>query len=117
MCYIELEPCTVWRETPRTARKVHRCSVCARAIQPGELYIDHFSLDENGPCTAKVCSDCRQAQDIFAAAHEDEYGPSYIQPPGFATLLSDCIAEGDEESETRWRPMLNAINARRLVTP
>jgi hypothetical protein len=27
-------------------------------------------------------------------------------------MIADCIAEGDEESERQWKPMLAAIQAR-----
>jgi len=35
--------------------------------------------------------------------------------PGFFNLrdvLMDCVAEGDEESERKWKPMLDAMRAR-----
>lgn len=113
MCYIELDPCELWREETRRARKVHRCSICLRVILIGERYVDHFSLDSGVVCKAKVCAECEADRQTFAAAHDREYGASLVQPPGFAQLLADCIAEGDEESETRWKPMLTAIQARR----
>ena len=113
MCVIEFEPCNVWNERRMTARKGHRCSICTTVIHPGQVYTGHFSLDEAGLCAAKVCPACQEARHDFAEAHEGEYGPSYCQPPGFVSVVEDCIAEGDDESEQKWKLMLAAIEARR----
>jgi hypothetical protein len=108
VCYIELEPCEVWDETKRRARKAHRCSCCKGPIAPGEIYLVHFSVMDGEVTSEKCCARCEEARGEFRDAHE-----SMTPTPGyFPFLLADCIAEGDEESETKWRPMLVAILAR-----
>ena len=108
MCIIELDPCAIWKETERTARKLHRCSTCGTSIGPGQRYTDHFSLQETGPCSEKMCGRCRADRDEFVYAHDGMIPtPSY-----FLIILEECIAEGDEESEHRWKPMPDAIRNR-----
>jgi hypothetical protein len=108
VCYIELESCEVWDETKRRARKAHRCSCCKGPIAPGDTYLVHFSVYDGAITSDKCCGRCEEARGEFGDAHESMIPtPSY-----FPYLLADCIAEGDEESETKWRPMLEAILAR-----
>ena len=114
MCDIDLEPCDVWSEVERTARKAHRCSACGGPIRSGERYTVHFSKYEGEVCSAKMCVACGAARQEFAEAHGSDYGSaSLCQPPALVGFLRDCIADGDDESETRWKPMLTAILARR----
>lgn len=108
MCYIELEPCQVWSEHERKARKAHTCSCCRGPIAPGERYLVHFSVLDGDTTSEKCCLACNAARLEFGNAHDSIPTPQY-----FPVLLADCIAEGDEESETRWKPMLQAIEARR----
>ena len=108
MCQIELEPCEVWIETERRARKAHRCSCCAGGIPSGALYTVHFSVQDGEAVPEQLCGACADARGAFARAH----GEVVPTPSYFPTLLWECIAEGDPESETRWRPMLDAIRAR-----
>lgn len=111
MCYIDVDdPCEVWSETWRRARKEHRCAVCLRLIYSGERYSIHFSVYQGEPCSKSVCSFCQTAREEFAEAHE---GATYQPGSGFLVMLSECIAEGDEESEERWQPMLEEIRGRR----
>ncbi len=51
MCSIDLDPCEVWREEERKARKEHRCACCNRVIKPGTKYLSHFSVFEGSPTT------------------------------------------------------------------
>lgn len=109
MCEISLEPAEVWNETPRKARKKHECSSCGGVIQPKETYSVHFSLCDGEPRSEKICEPCRQAREEFSDAHEAlTPTPSY-----FPRMLGECVAEGDPESEKRWKPMLAALVARR----
>ncbi len=108
MCYIDAEPCELWNETKVKARKRHRCSVCQSDINAGVVYLKHFSKFEGEISHGKICPACEADRAMFAAAHD---GVS-TSPEGFAWLLSDCIADGDEESETKWKPMLARIRAR-----
>ena len=108
MCDVELEPSDAWTETERTARKEHRCSACRGRIAAGSRYLVHFSKYEGAIITGKLCGDCRADRDTFCRSHYAlTCTPSY-----FPTLLADCIADGDEESEQAWKPMLAAMQAR-----
>jgi hypothetical protein len=108
MCYIDLEPCDVWEVTTRKARKPHRCASCSTAIQPGTVYTSIFSMVEGDASREACCPLCDEAAREFSEAHEGmRSNPSYLP-----TMLEDCIDEGDEESETRWAPMLAAIRHR-----
>ena len=106
MCDINLDPCDVWRESHRKARKEHVCSCCRRAIRPGETYLVHFSVFEGDARTQKCCAECDRDRDVFAEAH----GGTLSEPSYFGVLLGECIGEGDDNDE-RWRPMLSRIRA------
>ena len=57
-------------------------------------------------CAHASPSGCHRGE--FIDAHDGMTPtPSYFLP-----LLKECIAEGDEESEHRWKPMLDAIRTR-----
>lgn len=108
MCVLDLEQCEVWVETGRTARKTHQCTACKGTISSGQRYYVHFSVLDKMPDYQKICSACYEDRKVFADAHEGVI-PT---PGGFAFVLQDCIYEGDEESEARWKPMLEALKAR-----
>lgn len=108
MCSIDLEPCEVWDEREVRARKSHVCSSCDGPIRAGELYVRHFSIFEGSLCSGKICDAC--AKDI--AEFADAHGSGGCQPGYFEQLLIDCIAEGDEESDRVWSPMLERLRAR-----
>lgn len=104
MCDIDLEQCDVFRETPRVARKAHRCSSCGARIAPREAYLDHFS-NGDGPCAEAMCFACWCAREEFM-----EGGHPLFNPSALHDLVSGCIE--DEETERRWRPLLDALNDR-----
>lgn len=109
MCVIEFDPCAVWEETQHRARKEYRCHCCRSRIEPGNLYRTIFAVDEDrGVIYEKSCAACGRDRDQFA----DEHDGQIPNPSSFQSVLNDCIQEGDRESETRWRPMLTAIQAR-----
>lgn len=108
MCYIDLEPCSTWTETKRTARKEHRCSCCHKTITPGEEYYVHFSVFEGKATTGKICLACFADRAAFGAAHD-----GMISDPGyFWVMLLDCIADGDPD-DSRWLPMRDRIKRQR----
>lgn len=108
MCAIDLEPSEVWQQTwIKRARKDHSCDSCGRTIRAGEPYERHFSVYEGTPHAEKVCAECYADREEFFRAHDTVGIPSQ-----FADLLNDCIADGDEESDQRWRPMLDALKQR-----
>ena len=106
MCDIdELDECSVWSETQATARKPRACSICRAPIGARERYTKHFSVFEGAVCSATLCTECQSNRCVFAAAH----GGTWHQPPEFVRALVDCIAEGDEDSERLWQPMVTRI--------
>ena len=91
------------------ARKEHRCACCSATIRVGEQYVSLFTIFEGDAARERCCQACDAAIEEFAEAHEGtRSNPSYFQD-----MLRECMDEGDEESETRWKPMLAAIQARR----
>jgi hypothetical protein len=112
MCDIDDgERCSVWRETQRRARISHRCDACAGAIGVGEIYLVHFSVFEGYTTSEKMCVECEVDRKEFADAHN---GMLYT-PGSMSEVLGNCISEGDEDSETKWRPMLAAMATRKAI--
>lgn len=108
MCYVDLEPCEVWNERQRKARKSHRCECCRGTIAAGEMYFAHFSVFEGDATNAKMCLRCNTDRDLFAAAHDGKL-PT---PGGFYAMLRECISENDPDDD-RWRPMADRIRQSR----
>ena len=103
------EPFDVLRETERTARKAHRCTCCRRIIAVGEKYVDHYSVGDGTTSSGKLCADCLKARAAFASAHDN----ILATPDGLESLLSDCISDGDDDSERLWQPALDRIHKSR----
>ncbi len=57
MCLVS-EPCDVWNETHRRARKEHQCTACDMAIRRFESYIEIRSLFEGDWETYRVHLNC-----------------------------------------------------------
>lgn len=110
MCVVDLEPCSVWRETPHKARKVHRCDCCETPIVVGEYYLSHFSIFEGDTVYQSMCFACWLAREQFADAH---YGLK-SNPGFFPEMLRECI--DDSESSSLWRELLEQIRRRALVS-
>ena len=111
MCVIDVdEYCEVWEESIVKARKPHRCSCCRAEIRPGEKYLKHWSIFQGDPQPGTLCLACNSDREIFAAAHQGVMA----HPWGFDEMLCNCIADGDEESEKQWKPMLERIRGRRI---
>lgn len=107
MCYIDTEPCSVWRESYRQARKPYKCACCRAPIAVGERYLYHFDVFEGDACQERLCLSCEADRETFADAH----GGRSSSPSSFLHFLDECVSE-DEESEQKWRPMLERIHAR-----
>ncbi len=107
MCAIEpdYDPCQVFTERPVIARKLHKCSECCGPIEPGRMYIKHFSVFDGDSNSAKICEACGDAWREFSDAH----GGYRRAPPSLDPVLTDCIYDGDEESDRVWKPMLDAM--------
>lgn len=108
MCFVDLEPCQLWDERHRKARKPHRCSCCRREIRAGETYLIHFSVFEGMATTEKCCPECEADREIFAKAHDG----TLCSPGWLVTMIGDCMSE-EPESRAVWEPMLARIRARR----
>ena len=107
MCGIWLEDvCEVWCETPRYARKQHRCFCCNGSILRGEQYIVHFSVYDGRPTSEKMCFECDKAQREFANAHD---GIRHV-PSAFLEVLFECyneeIRSAWTDQDRRWRSLM-----------
>lgn len=109
MCDIDLEPCTVWVQHERTARKPHACESCSGVIAPGSRYFVFFSVFDGHASSEKMCTPCRAAMTTFG----DADGHMECMPSYFPELLASCVSEGDDADA--WRPMLDALRARAEV--
>ena len=107
MCMIDLEPCELWVENERKARKHHKCDSCQGAILVGERYICHFNKFDGNITYAKMCLACRDDRKLFADAHDG----TLMDPGHFSEMVQECIGE-DKDSEAMWKPMLERIEAR-----
>ena len=110
MCVIETDSyAEVWEETIiQKSRKDHKCSCCGTTIKSASSYLYHFDVFEGNASTEKMCMDCLSDRWKFTAEHGG-YVPC---PSSFTMMLQDCIADGDEESEKIWEPMLRKIDDR-----
>lgn len=94
--------------TWRQARKAHACFCCSKTIAIGDRYRYESWVSDGNPGSQKTCESCHYDINAFGEAHN--YWPV---SEDFIGRLEDCIADGDEESETKWKPMLARIQARR----
>jgi hypothetical protein len=102
VCSIDLEPCEVWNERERTARKVHRCGSCGGAIRKGARYLCTFYVFEGTARAEKSCATCARVADRFADEHGTKPTPESLRP-----MLDECIANEDEP--LRWLPWLRDL--------
>jgi hypothetical protein len=110
MCVIDLDPCDVWHETRRKARKEHKCSCCGRTVRKGETYLVHFDIFEGRHNSEKCCAECEQDRNEFCKAH----GSAVCSPGYFPVVLEECVSDDpDDEDGNRWEPMLERLVARR----
>lgn len=92
----------------QTARVVHRCVVCCRIIHSGERYLRETYKWEGSVDADICCAACERDRDAFGEAHR-----GYPFPSSFVSFLAECIDDRDEESRTKWQPMLRRIKRRR----
>lgn len=104
MCVIHLEPCLLWHETERKARKEHKCSCCWRTIRVGEEYSVHFSVFEGVTDSEKCCGECDHDRHCFADVHEN----MMCVPSHLPELFRECISE-EPESADDWQPIIDRI--------
>lgn len=87
---------TMIREEDRAAKKQHKCSECARLIEPGEVYRFEFFTFDGSRSMHKTCAHCRVVrawlndecggflfgaveEDIREHAHEGGYGMDVLR--------------------------------------
>jgi hypothetical protein len=101
---------TVWKETPRTARKEHRCDSCRGIIRSGKLYFVHFSLYDGRTYSEKCCSPCQEARREFAM----EPGHLLPMPGSFTEALDECVTDQESTPAERkkWKGVLRNIERR-----
>lgn len=106
MCSIDLEPCAVWHEEVRKARKPHECYGCGASILPGEHYTRHFHVFDGNARSEAMCSVCWLVRASFSEQHGLQ-----CQPGDIRNMLAECI-QGERSSpwrihlamlERRWR--------------
>ena len=107
MCFIDLDPCEVWVERDRKARKEHVCHGCKRTIRVGETYLSHFDVFEGQPTSQKCCRECAADREEFAKEHDGMMGT----PSRLLADLHDCLGEGDNDAA--WQAMIARIKARK----
>lgn len=66
-CFCDYEPAEFYHQATHTARKVHRCAECARAIQPGERYERVRAKWDGTVDTVRTCCRCTALRDHLAA--------------------------------------------------
>ncbi len=106
MCFIDLEPCKVFDEHHRKARKPHECSCCYGTIKAGDRYLVHFSVFDGSANANKMCAACEADRSEFAAAHDG----MMCVPHDLQLHLRACIGEGDDDEQ--WKAMLKRIESR-----
>jgi len=76
-CYCEPnegEPCDLWQESWRKARKQHKCCECGETIQPGQRYQYIFIIFEGDPDYKKRCEFCANEVTRFLQDNPDFQG-------------------------------------------
>lgn len=112
MCrFGDLDPCEVWRETPRIARKTHVCDGCYAIIQPHEAYVSHFNVFEGEASHEAMCFGCWVSREEFADAHDQNFAPSNLW-----TFLQECIGENDDPLD-EWRSHFAGMKHRYRNSP
>jgi hypothetical protein len=108
VCAIDLEPCAVWREVVRKARKVHECDGCGAIIPVGEHYTAHAHVFDGPVRSDKMCSVCWVLREDFADAHGMRCMPSNLWE-----MLDECT-QGERSSP--WRLHLAILKRRWRVS-
>lgn len=110
MCFVDLEPCEVWDERDRKARKEHKCSACGGKITVGSLYVVHFNVFEGEAKSDKMCKPCEAARREFAKDHDG----MLCMPRELINMIRECIGEegGEEFANPRWIELIAEMNAR-----
>jgi len=112
-CSCDFDPCTIWRDEPRRARKAHRCSDCGGTITAGETYRSLAMLFDGEWSTAKRCADCQFMVHEVERTFMQKCGGTWCLYIGDLPLSWDDLMEGadlvDREQCRRIVGMQNAV--------
>ncbi len=99
------EPCEVYNETERKARKHHTCESCSGPIVPGERYRYVSGVFDHSGFSFKQCGDCMAAHDEFAERHDE--APAVVD---LFDALDHCV---QEDGPSSWAvPFFERMKAR-----
>jgi hypothetical protein len=89
----------------RKARKPHKCSMCYRVIDPGEVYEWQSNIHDNHLYTWKECAHCQAMQSIIDFAYWAGYPDEGIGPFDVGEYEPETIAEARliVGWRTKWR--------------
>jgi hypothetical protein len=59
MCFYDTEPCEVYNQTRRKARKEHVCDECRDPIRRGNHYDEITGIFDGSPFRYRICLVCR----------------------------------------------------------
>lgn len=110
MCYIDLDPCEVWKVTEvQKCRKRHVCQGCYTQIPVGSHYWKIFTIYDGHASEEKECDSCHAIFEEFAA----EDGHTRSVPSYMAELIGECVYEDvDDPKNLRYLKMLEEMSAR-----
>jgi hypothetical protein len=109
-CSVDVdEPCRVWVEIRRKARKEHKCVECREAIRAGQHYVEETGIDaERSPFRYRTCAPCYAIRERYcpggfiwgdlADTIWDCLGFDYRKVPG-ADCEDDAEAIDEEDAE------------------
>lgn len=87
------------------SRRPRRCGSCERPIAVGEPYEACAHLYDGEWTSETVCVACADAYSAFL----DSHGFAPYSPGWTAQMISECIDNGDEASQSTWRPVLSGL--------
>lgn len=88
------EPCELWIEKERKARKTHKCDCCQGVIEPKTQYFTHFSVFQGDATSAKMCKFCFDDRSRYS----DAYDQDLFCPTQMELELKECISQDDDPS-------------------
>ena len=96
MCFWDTEPCEVYDQRRRKARKDHVCSECRNPIRRGNLYDEVTGIFDGSPFRYRICLTCR-LDHLRVIDHERAEGCDWTEAdPGLGNLLAGMASIGLE---------------------
>jgi len=96
-CYCEGDPCDVWKETRRKARKQHTCCECRDTIEPGDEYVHISSCFDGSWSNNKLCEFC-------------DHDWAYLRKQGHCQVIGELEASWKEAWEETPKLELSPTN-------